>query len=223
MADLGVTEVHESRERIVLAREEERRALRRTLHDDVAPTVAGLGLKAQTARALVAQQHLDRQAVDAILSAMVVEAAAAATLLRTLSYDLRPPALDDRGLLAALRDRTDDLRPIRARFETRGDWQAPLPAALEVAIYRIVSSALLNVAHHSGAGWVGICLARDATGVTLRVSDDGIGVADEVRAGVGLTVMRERAAELGGRCVVRRRNGKPGTTVQAWLPLGARP
>ncbi|MGJ6979475.1 sensor histidine kinase [Aestuariimicrobium soli] len=208
-----------SREGIVLAREEERRALRRRLHDDVAPTVASLGLRAQTVRALVADEQVDRSAVDALLMLMVAEAAQAATALRTLSYDLRPPALDDRGLLAALRDRADDLRPIAATFEAQGDWDAPLSAALEVAVYRIVSSALSNVAHHSGASRVDICLLRDATGVLVRVTDDGVGVADGVHAGVGLTVMRERAAELGGRCTVTRRPRQPGTVVQAWLPI----
>lgn len=219
MPDRGVAaELRESRERIVLAREEERRALRRTLHDEVAPTVASLGLRAQTARALLARDQVDLAAVDHLLAAMVNEAASAATSLRTLSYDLRPPALDDRGLVAALSDRADDLRPITARFESHGDWGAPLSAALEVAVYRIVSSALANVAHHSGANAVSICLVRDATGVSLTVSDDGVGVADEVRAGVGMTVMRERAAELGGTCAITRREPAPGTVVRAWLP-----
>jgi signal transduction histidine kinase len=97
-----------------------------------------------------------------------------------------------------------------------------LPAAVEVACYRIAQEALTNVARHAQARSATLTLAVDASGatLTLEVVDDGCGLPPQVHAGVGLTSMRERAAELGGTCVVEAASGG-GVRVYARLPLSS--
>ncbi|MGP4093251.1 sensor histidine kinase [Nonomuraea sp. KM90] len=92
-----------------------------------------------------------------------------------------------------------------------------LPAAVEVAAYRIVQEALTNARKHSGAARIAIALRRE-TCLRVTVTDDGAGIPPDARAGVGLASMRERAAELGGTCVVGEAEGG-GTVVEAELPL----
>jgi signal transduction histidine kinase len=148
-------------------------------------------------------------------------------------HELRPPALDELGLLGALRQRV-------ARYGAGGLYQATeseqtgepqltatviapeplpaLPAAIEVAIYRIVDEAMTNVVKHAAAR---TCLVRLEAGadLTLTIEDDGVGLASERSAGVGLRSMRERAEELGGRFVITARPDGPGTRVAVTLPL----
>ena len=123
---------------------------------------------------------------------------------------LRPPAIDEVGLVGALRLAADRLdSPGAPVLDVAADGPLPeLPAAVEVAAYRIVSEALTNVTRHAGA-------RRARVGLAL---DDGTGIAAEAQAGVGLVSLRERAAELGGRSEV---TCPPtgGTLVRAWLPL----
>ena len=130
----------------------------------------------------------------------------------------RPPALDDLGLLAAVEQQADRLRSRGLPVEVQADAVSSLPAAVEVAAYRIVSEALTNVARHAGAAACTVTLRLADSELAVQVRDDGAGIAEEVVAGVGLRSMRERVDELGGRYeVVCPPQG--GTTVRAWLPM----
>lgn len=209
-----------ARERLVLAREDERRALRRVLHDDLAPTVASIGLRAETARQLVAQRGAGELA-SGVLADIGREAATASQQLRALAYDLRPPALDERGLVEALVDCQVKLLPIVLEVDSTelGDLErGPLPAAVEVAAFRIVLAALANVQRHSEAQHCRVELRRADRALVCEVLDDGVGLPDVFRAGVGIAAMRERAAELGGTVRVEPRDGR-GTRVRLDLPL----
>ena len=104
------------------------------------------------------------------------------------------------------------------QLDASGDLDA-LPAAVEVAAYRIVGEALTNVSRHAAARHASVCLVRDDTAVVVEVRDDGCGIPSGTPAGVGLVSLRERAEELGGRCEVL--GGDPGTLVRARLPLPA--
>ena len=138
--------------------------------------------------------------------------------VRRLVHDLRPPALDDRGLVGALAQQAE-------RLTTPGDLVVtveagdlgPLPAAVEVAAYRIASEALTNVARHAGAPRARVGRPW-TTQLLVEVADDGTGIAADAQAGVGLVSLRERAAELGGRSEVTCPPAG-GTLVRAWLPL----
>lgn len=221
-ADRMARELQRSRERIVTAREEERRALRRTLHDDIGPTMAAMALKAETARRALADPTTMRD-TSGLLSDIARTAALSAESLRSLAYDLRPPALDELGLVAALR-LIADAQPgplVEVTVDGLDDpAQAPLGAATEAAAYRIVRSAIDNATRHAGATSCTVRLSRVPDRLIVVVEDDGVGMPSAHRRGVGLTSMAERAAELGGTCNVVARPGG-GTTVRAELPLTA--
>lgn len=140
--------------------------------------------------------------------------------IRRLVYDLRPPALDQLGLVSALRDYA--ARQGAAGLQVSIDALEPLPplpAAVEVAAYRITLEALSNVVRHAQAQHCRIQL-RVNGGLHLEIADDGRGLAPEQRHGVGITAMRERAKELGGHCTVSA-GSSGGTLVRAWLPVVA--
>jgi signal transduction histidine kinase len=214
MADL-----RRSRERLVLAREEERRRLRRDLHDELAPTLAALGLGAATVGELIPTDPK-----EAAFANVKLRSAIRATVgdVRRLVYDLRPPALDELGLVEAMRQRASRLgvgdEGFLATVEAPDELPS-LPAAVEVAAYRIVQEALTNVSRHARASACTVRLAcADGRALTIEVTDDGVGLPDTPEGGVGLSSMRERAAELGGECeIVRSRPS--GTRVFARLPF----
>jgi len=143
--------------------------------------------------------------------------------VRRLVHDLRPPALDDRGLVGAL---TQQAERITDGGGLAVSVDAPelgsLPAAVEVAAYRIAGEALTNVTRHAAARRATVRLVRDDRDLLVEVADDGTGIAPEAQAGVGLISLRERAAELGGRSEVTCPAGG-GTIVRAWLPLAHPP
>ena len=209
-------DLQRSRERLVLAREEERQRIRRDLHDDLAPTLAGLALDADTIADLVA---LHPERAQARARTLNVQIRAAVGGIRQLVHDLRPPTLDEYGLLAAVRERAAQLgaagRPTM-RVEAP-DLLPPLPAAVEVAAYRIVQEALMNVLKHADARH---CTVTVVVGEALEivVADDGVGMVPAQVPGVGLRSMRERAEELGGSLVIGAGMGT-GTLVQVWLPV----
>jgi signal transduction histidine kinase len=212
-------DLQQSRERLVLAREEERRRLRRDLHDGVGSALAGLALHAGNARKALPDDPDQAQAWVVPLEEGI---RAAVADVRRIVDDLRPPALDELGLGGALRQRAEATYPgTRVLDRING---TPLPAAVEVAAYRIATEALANVARHTHAERVSVDLAvaGQPAALQLQVSDDGPGLPDEVRAGVGQRSMRERAAEVGGRCEITRDPGG-GTRVQATLPLASQP
>jgi signal transduction histidine kinase len=210
-------DLQRSRERLVATREEERRRLRRDLHDGLGAQLAGLSVQAGTLRRLIPQ---DPEAADGLVVELREELRSAISDIRRLVYDLRPPALDDLGLAEAL-------QRLAERYGSEGEQprvsvEAPqelpiLPAAVEVAVYRIAQEALTNVARHAKAN---SCVVRLSVNhdVTLEVVDDGVGIPAGRSAGVGLSSMRERASELGGSCVVQS-VPEGGTRVLVRLPL----
>ena len=185
-----------SREHLVTAREEERRRIRRDLHDGLGPVLAALAMQADHARELTRR---DPRKTEELLADITAQAQAAVADIRRLVYDLRPPSLDELGLVAALRAHAANLQ---SRVEVVIDAPAALPplsAAVEVAAFRIAQEALTNVVRHAQARRCELRLVLDDD-LRLEISDDGIGLPAVPRAGVGLTSMRERAEEVGGMC-----------------------
>lgn len=210
-------DLQRSRERLITTREEERRRLRRDLHDGLGPTLATLALKTDTARNLLKS---DIAAVDALLVELQSQLESALGDIRRLVYELRPPALDELGLVGALKEQG-------LQYEQNGlsvsiDAPQPLPAlsaAVEVALYRITAEALTNAMRHAQAS---ICKVRFSVPaedtLQLEIADNGVGISPETTKGVGLNSMRERASELGGTCAIQERLGG-GTLIIARLPL----
>ena len=208
-ADLQV-----SRQRIVTAREEERRRLRRDLHDGLGPTLATLTLQAEAAHDLVTANPDKSQS---LLNEIIAGLQAALADIRRVVYALRPPALDDLGLISAINVQAAQYTTDRLAVQVDLPEQIPaLPAAVEVAAYRIVQEALTNVVRHAQATTCVLSLAiKDM--VHLEIHDDGQGIAETRRAGVGLNAMHERAAELGGTCSIQSAPGD-GTHIYVTLP-----
>ena len=207
-----------SRERLVAAREEERRRLRRDLHDGLGPALAGMALKLDAARNRAGDPN-----VDQILGELRGETQDAIADVRRVVYELRPPALDELGLVGALREQALRLSGVEAAGAGgltirvgAPEMLPPLPAAVEVAAYRIATEALTNVVRHANARH---CTVRIAVNehLEIEVTDDGRGIGKPT-PGVGLSSMRERADELGGTCSVVLAEGG-GTMVRAELPL----
>ncbi|MGY1622826.1 histidine kinase [Geodermatophilus sp. SYSU D00965] len=212
-------ELQASREQLVAAREEERRRLRRDLHDGLGPSLGAVVLRIDTARNLAASRPED---ADRLLRQARDDVSAALADVRRLVHDLRPPALDDLGLAGAVRQQAERLLVPRVEVTVAAEELAPLPAAVEVAAYRIASEALANVAKHAAATRVRVSLACDDDGaLVVDVADDGVGIDPAAPAGVGLVSLRERAAELGGRCSVSC-PPEGGTVVRAVLPADGR-
>jgi signal transduction histidine kinase len=208
-------ELQRSRERLVLAREEERRRIRRDLHDGLGPALASLSLKIDAAQNMIGQQH---SPVKLLLQQMSGQVQHSITDIRTLVYSLRPPALDELGLLSALKELAEQYGESGLHFDMQFPDHIPqLPAAVEVAIYRILQEALTNVIRHSKATRCKICIMIDREAV-IEVEDNGCGINEHSRAGVGQRSIRERAEELGGHLQIRSVRDE-GTRVIAHLPL----
>ena len=206
-----------SRAGLVTAREEERRRLRRDLHDGLGPTLAGLTLGLDTARSRSAGQP----ELHDLLGRLKAETQRAVTDVRRIVYGLRPPALDEFGLVGSLRQEVGRLQheapALTVTLDAPDADLGDLPAAVEVACYRIVAEALTNVTRHARATRCSIRIRLDH-GLTVDVSDDGVGLPDGWRTGVGIASMRERVAELGGKLEIE--SGLPhGTRITAYLPV----
>jgi signal transduction histidine kinase len=210
--------LQQARERLVTTREEERRRLRRDLHDGLGPTLASLTFKVDAARNLLV---LDSARAERLLVEVRQQAQEAISDIRRLVYNLRPPALDELGLLSALREQAAHYQHqgLEVEFDTPSTLP-PLSAAVEVAAYRIAQEALTNVARHAGAQHCLLQLSIDAEALQLDISDDGQGIPVSHRIGVGLHAMHERASELGGSCTITR-GSSGGTMIQVRLPLAA--
>jgi signal transduction histidine kinase len=205
-----------SRQRLVTAREEERRRLRRDLHDGLGPQLATLALKVEAAR-----NHLggEPDRTEGLLVELKAQIQDAIQDVRRLVYELRPPALDQLGLPSALREYVagqNGHQTLNTVIETPESLPA-LPAAVEVAAYRIALEALTNVARHAQARNCTVRF-RVEDGLHLEITDDGRGLPAHFQAGVGLASMRERAAELGGVCTIENLPGG-GTTIRVHLPF----
>jgi signal transduction histidine kinase len=211
-------DLQRSRERLVTAREEERRRLRRDLHDGLGPVLAAMSFKLDAVHNLADR---DATAVKKMMVELKTQMQEVLADIRRIAYDLRPPALDELGLVGALNAYIaahNQVQGLQITLEAP-ESPAPLPAAVEVAAYRIALEAMTNVSRHAGAlhCFVRLSLPGD---LCLEVTDDGRGLPHIVRSGVGLTSMRERAEELGGTCCTEALP-QGGTGVMARLPLSA--
>ncbi len=210
-------EMQRSRESLVSAREEERRRLRRDLHDGVGPQLAALMLELETASDLVS----DNPEASALMTKLSERAREIVSDVRDSVHALRPPALDELGLVGALREGAMQYGPSGLRVSVEDPEElSRLPAAVEVACYRVAQEALANVVRHARASncSIRIRLDEEAGALSVEVEDDGRGIREDDRAGVGMISMRERTEELGGRCIVKPLKGG-GTLVKALLPF----
>ncbi|HET9344866.1 MAG TPA: sensor histidine kinase [Candidatus Limnocylindrales bacterium] len=208
-----------SRERVVAAREDERRKLRRDLHDGLAPSLAAAALKADLARQAIRN---DPDAAERLIGEVGQEVRGAVGEIRRLSRDLRPPALDSLGLVGAIRQQAEGLGAGPGGNGVAITVDAPdalptLPAAVEVAAYRIAVEAMMNVVRHAAAASCRVRIALVQDELQVDVIDDGTGITVE-GGGVGTRAMRERAAEVGGDVVIRPA-GPSGTVLSARLPV----
>ncbi len=213
-----MAELQRSRLNLVTAQAEERRRLRRDLHDGLGPQLTAITLKIDAAR-----NHLlgDVPLADVILAEVRQDTRDAIEDVRRLVYDLRPPALAELGLDGAIRRLTGgESRSVAGpvvSLDVVGDL-GELSAAVELAAYRIVTEAITNATRHGRAK---SCSVRLAVGNQLRieVSDDGTGLHENWTPGVGITSMRERVSELDGSLVIHCVPGG-GTRIVALIPLG---
>lgn len=201
-----------SRGEIVAAREEERRRLRRDLHDGLGPVLTGVAFQADAAGNLL-RSDPDRAAT--LLARLRERTAEAIADVRRLVHDLRPPALDELGLVEALRHHAAEFTSSPAVTVDSPCALPPLPAAVEVAAYRIALEGLTNAVRHARASRVDLLVVVNGC-LEVSVSDDGPD-RSTWRTGVGLRSMRERAAELGGE--IEAGPCAAGGRVVARLPL----
>jgi two-component system NarL family sensor kinase len=202
-------EVQRSRAALVTAREEERRRIRRDLHDGLGPSLASLRLQLAAVQQLLPDQpDQARELIDRLRSDLKGTAAQ----VRELVYGLRPGSLDELGLVPSLRARAGELSAVDVRIEAP-DPVPELSAAAEVALYRIGCEALANVARHAAAATCVLSLAVTPSHVLLEVRDDGRGLPDPLVPGVGLAGIRERAEELAGTMTLSTDQGITRLTV----------
>lgn len=239
-----MTDLRRSRERLVTTREEERRRLRRDLHDGLGPALASQTLKIDAALDLIA---VDPAEASALLKEVKAQSQTLVADVRLLVYELRPPALDELGLVAAMTSAVTQLRAAEKGLTITIDVPENLPglpAAVEVAAYRITMEAITNVIKHAGARECRVRFGITPTNATsppnllsasregaamwaaltpmhqfqIEIIDDGRGLPNPLTPGVGLNSMRERAEELGGTFSVRGRE-TGGTHITVILPI----
>nr|WP_241733098.1 sensor histidine kinase [Aeromicrobium phoceense] len=206
-----VSDVKRSRSSIVGAREEERRRLRNDLHDGVGPSLAAIALQADVLASHLRESEHGDHAV--LIRDRLRETVAD---VRSVSHGLRPPILDQVGLEEALRQLVSGIEPLVGEADVPS--LPDLPAAVEVATYVIAAEAVTNAVKHSAASRVRLEARRTPDGISLTVSDNGRGLPSHPRPGVGLTSMRQRAAELEGTLDHRTPPGG-GTAVHLTIPL----
>jgi len=197
-------ELQENRQRLVVAREEERRRIHHDLTEDLGPTLGGLVHQVETARLLVKERPEAAKETIARTSELLRDVVAD---VRRVVHDLRPPALDDLGLVGALRQQAALLDAERMHVVVRGDAEAGFPAGIEVAAYRIASELL----KHCAALDTGCDLVLDVTDGALVLGLVGADADPQVF----LDEIRDRATEVGGRCEVTARGA-----IRVALPVG---
>jgi two-component system NarL family sensor kinase len=213
------TALQQARLGLVTAREEERRRLRRDLHDGLGPALAGVTLGLHATQATIGT---DPKRATAMLADIETQVEDAVRDIRRLVYGLRPPALDEYGLCRALQQQATKIEgepgttALAITIVAPADGLGALPAAVEVAAYRIATEAMTNVSHHAHARTCHVRLTRDGA-LQLDILDDGQGLPTDAPAGVGITAMRERAAELGGHLSIT--STDTGTHISARLPI----
>jgi signal transduction histidine kinase len=212
----GAADLEDLRSRLAAVRLEERRVLRREIHDGLGPSLAGISLGLQGARNLL---RTDPEAGLDLLAHLQGEVEAATSSVRSLSHHLLPPILDELGLVPALAELAGRFRGPALAVTVECDRLDDLDPQVAAAAYGIASEALTNVHRHARASHCRIVARRHPAGsLLLVVTDDGAGRGGGAAPGVGMHSMRERADEQGGRLDVRDREGG-GTEVVATLPL----
>ena len=210
-------QVQEARVRTVSAREEERRRLRRDLHDGLGPVLASQGLKLAAARQLVREKP---EVAERLLDEVMSQSENTVAEVRRLVYALRPPTLDELGLVEAIREHVDvvgsERRLCRSWWmhRTRCRRSPPPSRSLPFASSRR-RSTMSSVTRRRGAASSRL---RRTAACAIRIEDDGVGLPAHMRSGVGLHSMRERATEVGGECVIEK-NAQRGVCVSLSLPL----
>ncbi|WP_160724296.1 GAF domain-containing sensor histidine kinase [Bacillus sp. USDA818B3_A] len=232
---LLANDLQESREKLVLAREEERLQIRRNLHDDLAPRLLSLSFNVAAA-----EQYVKKQPDKAVELLGELRSVIRTTVneIRTMVHDLRPPTLDEFGLIGSIETRINEIRKTMGTNKTQENEEAAvlkialeapeqlpvLPAAVEVAAYRIITEALVNVVKHAQATE---CVVRisvhSESELQIEVSDNGLGLPillkPSISGGIGLKSIRERTAELGGQCFFEKLERGSGTRVRAIVPF----
>jgi two-component system sensor histidine kinase UhpB len=197
------------------AQEEERARVARDLHDEVNQSLTGLLLRLEAARSAAPPQLEPELAETKALAHQAMRE------LLSLARQLRPTALDDLGLAAAVAGLVERLGEgeIEATIEVEGEF-SDLSDDAGLVVYRVAQEALSNAARHSGAVGVAVALRHDAEGTELTVADDGTGFAfAESERGLGIGGMRERALLVGGELTIESRPDA-GTTVHLTIPTG---
>lgn len=207
----ALREVEASRERLIVASDDERKRLERDLHDGAQQRLVSLGMALR-----LAQRHLDDGDVDvdAVIEGAVAELGTAVSELRQIAHGLRPSSLDD-GLPAALANLTRGV-PVPVALDVRA---SGLPDHVSTTAYFVASEAIANVVKHASAGAVDLSVVETPGEVCVQVTDDGRGGA-EIRAGSGLAGLRDRVHAVGGQLEVLSTPGR-GTLVKAVLPCGS--
>jgi two-component system, NarL family, sensor kinase len=184
-----------SRERVIDAAEEERTRLRRELHDSLGPILTGAAFKADGI-ALAAQHKPER--AESLAIELADQLRQSVEAVRRLAYGLRPAALDELGLVGALREEGSRFGPVKVIIEAP-EAMPVLPSSVEVAAYRIAAEALTNVVRHSDARYASIRLTTNDGTLEMIITDNGSSTAPW-STGLGLTSIKTRAFEVGGDC-----------------------
>jgi signal transduction histidine kinase len=208
-------DLQQSRERLVTTREEERRRIRRDLHDGLGPALASHSYQLDALLDLIDQNP---DAAKNLIANLKAQTRSTLADIRRLVYELRPPALDELGLVAALQAQWAAQDGLHVSIESPPGGLPPLSAAVEVAAYRIAMEAVTNAARHANAQNCRVRFAAKESELTVEIADDGSGIQNGARAGVGLASMKERAAELGGECMIDLAE-TGGTRVVAQMPI----
>jgi PAS domain S-box-containing protein len=217
--------IHQLSTQLLKLQDEERRRIGRELHDGLAQTVLAINLSlAQVRQSLSSQENAAARSLEKareLTQQMSRE-------IRTLSYLLHPPLLDDLGLASALREYSDGFSErsgIVTQLFVSTEFDR-LPQPVEIALFRIVQESLANIQRHSGSATAQVRLRQDSSQITLEVIDFGRGMTlssngapqpYEVRLGVGIPGMRERMAQLGGYLEIA--SGPTGTTIRATIAV----
>ena len=208
-------DLQRARLNLVTAREEERRRIRRDLHDGLGPNLASLTLRADTIHNLL--EH-DPQRADQMLGDLKRQIQSTIQDVRLLVYELRPPALDELGLIGAIESFIDKNATTQPEIILNAAKPFPdLSAALEVAVYRIAMEGLNNILRHAKAEHAIIEIRIQNKELIIDIQDDGIGMSPVSITGVGLASMREHAEELGGKFKVL--PAQPGFHIRAEIPF----
>jgi len=208
-------ELQQTRERLVTAREEERSRLQKDLHDGLGASLAAIGLKFDQIRRTF---PLARELEEAIAD-MQMQLKETIGGLRRLVYSLRPLELDELGFALALRELQYQFinQPVRITVEVE-EHLPTMSAAVEVTAYRIVQECISNAIRHSNATRCSVQTRVEGDRLIVEVSDDGVGMPAEPRAGIGLRSVKERAQEVGGSLLLRSKPNE-GTSVLVTIPI----